>query len=173
MLRLFKIAIFFIGVVSIAQSKVGVADIDFVISQLPEMENVRSQMEEYANKLDADFNKKLVEYNTVRDSFEEEKENLDEEAMRTRLEELIEMEQDIQKFQQNGQKLMELKQQEYLQPLYQKVGVALNQVAERENFTLVQEIGQDVIYLDANYNLTLPILKELGIEISEEVLEEQ
>lgn len=173
MLRLFKIAIFFIGVVSFAQSKVGVADIDFVISQLPEMENVRSQMEEYANKLDADFNKKLVEYNTVRDSFEEEKENLDEEAMRTRLEELIEMEQDIQKFQQNGQKLMELKQQEYLQPLYQKVGVALNQVAERENFTLVQEIGQDVIYLDANYNLTLPILKELGIEISEEVLEEQ
>lgn len=171
-MRFLQLAVFFVGIVSFAQSKVGVVDIDFIITQLPEMEEVRDKMQNYADQLDVDFNKKLGEYNELRDAYEVEKENLSQESLREKQRELIEKENDIQKYQQNGAKLMEIKQQEYLQPLYRKVGIALDKVAAREKFTMVQEIGQSVVYLDSEYNLTIPVLNELGIEISEEDLQE-
>lgn len=170
-MRFLKIAILFIGVTSFAQGKVGVVDVDFILSQMPEMEEVRTKMGTYADQLDVDMNKKFAEYNTLRDSYEAEKDKLKGEDLQEKQRELMEKEQDIQKFQRNGAQLMEVQKQEYLRPLYQKIGNALNKIASQEKFTMVQELSQDIVFLDPEYNLTLPILNELGIELSEEDLE--
>ena len=44
------------------QTKVGTIDIDFVLSQMPEIVNVQKAVETYGKTLDADLTKKLEAY---------------------------------------------------------------------------------------------------------------
>lgn len=171
-MRFITLVALLIGITTFGQSKIGVVDVDFILTQLPEMEQVRTKMKDYADQLDADFGKKLGEYNDLRDAYEAKKDGLSEEDLQKEQRILIDKEIEIQKFQQNAGQLMEIQQQEYLRPLYQKIGVALNTVAEAGKYTLVQELSADIVYLDPEYNLTMSILNELGIEISEEEIQE-
>ena len=66
---------------------------------------------------------------------------------------------------------MEIKQQETLRPLYAKIGIALEKVAKAQGYTQVMQSTADVVYLDPNYDLTEPILKEMGITVNTEVKE--
>src|SRR5690554_3853166 len=111
-MKYLKIAIFFVGIASFAQSKTGVADIEYIVSQMPEMEEVQKEIQAYAIQLDTDFNVKLTEYNELQDAYEKDKDNLSAEDQKQRQMELMEKQNDIQKFQQNGLKLMEIKRQE-------------------------------------------------------------
>lgn len=171
-MKFLKIAILFIGLTSFAQGKVGAVDVEYIISQMPEMKKVQEQIETYAGQLDLDFNKKLGDYNDLRDVYEEAKDNLSQEELKKKQAELKEKESEIQKFQQNGARLLEIKQQEFLRPLYNKVGEALTKVAKAQDYTYITQIGQDMVYLDPNYDLTEHILNELGIEITEEEVKE-
>ena len=63
---------------------------------------------------------------------------------------------------------MELKQQEYLKPLYQKIGAALEKVAKEQGFTQVMQSTADMVYLDPDYDLTMPILTDMGITIPQD-----
>lgn len=171
-MRFLPFIVLLIGMTTFAQSKVGVIDVDFVLNQLPEMDQVRTKMKAYADQLDVDFGKKLGEYNELRDAYEAKKESLSKEDLQKEQKVLIDKEMEIQKFQQNAAQLIEIQQDEYLRPLYQKIGDALNKVAKAEKFTLVQELSADVVYLDPEYNITMSILDELGIELSEEVIQE-
>ena len=170
-MKYLKIAIFFVGIASFAQSKTGVADIEYIVSQMPEMEEVQKEIQAYAIQLDTDFNVKLTEYNELQDAYEKDKDNLSAEDQKQRQMELMENQNDIQKFQQNGLKLMEIKRQEVYRPLYRKVGEALNKVAEEQKFTYVTKVNQDMVYLAPNYDLTDAILTKMGIEITPETEE--
>ncbi|MGB3343940.1 MAG: OmpH family outer membrane protein [Aequorivita sp.] len=167
-MKFLKIAILLIGISSIAQSKVGAVDVDYILSQMPEMTTVQQQMELYGNQLDADLNKKVEEYKKLVEAYRTGEAKFSEEQKKEKQTELMELEQDIQKFQQNGVKLMDIKQQEYLKPLYQKIGNALEKIAKAQNYTQVMQTTADVVYLDPNYDLTVPILNELGILVPKE-----
>lgn len=167
-MKFLKIAILFIGISSLAQSKVGAVDVDYILSQMPEMTTVQQQMELYGNQLDADLNKKVEEYKKLVEAYRTGEAKFSEEQKKEKQTELMELEQDIQKFQQNGVKLMDIKQQEYLKPLYQKIGNALEKIAKAQNYTQVMQTTADVVYLDPNYDLTVPILNELGILVPKE-----
>lgn len=165
-MKFLKIAVLFIGLTSFAQGKVGAVDIDFILSKMPEMENVRTQLETYGKQLDIDLNKKVDEYKKLAEAYKKGEATFSAEEKKTKQTELLALDADIQKFQQNGAKLMEIKQQEYLQPLYKKIGEALDKVAKAQNYTQVMQTTTDMVYLDPNFDLTLPILAEMGIEIS-------
>ncbi len=167
-MKFLKIAVFFIGLTAFSQSKVGAVDVDYILSKMPEMETVRTQMETYGQQLDIDLNKKIVDYKKLAEAYKEKESSLTPEQKKEKQSELINLDSDIQKFQQNGAKLMEIKQKEYLQPLYKKIGLALEKVASEQGFTQVMQTNQDLVYLDPNYDLTVPILTELGISITVE-----
>lgn len=171
-MKFFKIAILFVGITSFAQGKVGAADIEYIVSQMPEMEQVQEQLQLYAGQLESDLNEKLVAYNELRDDYEKVKDNLGETALKEKQAELIEKENDIQKYQQNGGRLIELKQQEFMRPLYNKIVAALNKVAKAQKYTYITQITQDMVYLDPNFDLTEDILEELGITPSNPTEEE-
>ncbi|MAP79548.1 MAG: outer membrane chaperone Skp [Aequorivita sp.] len=167
-MKFLKIAIFFIGISAFAQSKVGSVDVEYIISKMPEMQTVISQMEAYGKELDVDLNKKVDAYKKLAEAYKAGEANFTPEEKKEKQAELLKLDADIQKFQQNGSKLMEIKRQESLKPLYTKIGVALDKVAKAQNYTQVMQINQDLVYLDPQYDLTVPILNELGIEITTE-----
>ncbi|WP_347374913.1 OmpH family outer membrane protein [Aequorivita sp. Q41] len=163
-----KIAVFFIGISTFAQGKVGAVDVDFILSKMPEMTTVQTQLETYGKQLDVDLSKKVAEYKALAEEYKTGEATFTVKQKKEKQDALINLETDIQKFQQNGAKLMEIKQQEYLQPLYKKIGEALDKLAKAGNYTQVLQTTPDMVYLDPNYDLTIPILTELGITITPE-----
>lgn len=167
-MKFLKIAVFFIGLSAFAQSKVGAVDIDYILSKMPEMTTVQTQLETYGKQLDVDLNKKVDEYKKLAEAYKAGETTFTPEVKKTKQTELLTLEADIQKFQQNGAKLMDIKQQEYLRPLYKKIGEALDKIAKSQNYTQVMQTTADMVFLDPSYDLTLPILTELGITIPAE-----
>ena len=81
---------------------------------------------------------------------------------------IITAENDLGKFQQNGTKLISIRRDALLAPLYQKIGVALGKVAKENAYTQVLQIDEYLVYLDNDFDLTMQVLKELGVEIESE-----
>lgn len=168
-MKFLKIAVFFIGLTAFAQGKVGGVDVDYILSNMPEMKNVQQQLEVYGSQLDLDLTKKVDAYKELAAKYTAGEATFTDEQKMEKQNALRILDSDIGKFQQNGAKLMELKQQEFLQPLYQKIGVALEKVAKAQGFTQVLQTTADVVYLDPDYDLTISILTEMGIPIPQQV----
>ncbi len=163
-----KIAVLFIGLSAFAQSKVGVVDVDYILANMPEMTSAQEQLSAYGAQLDLDLNKKIEEYKTLAETYQQGEAEFTIAQKKDKKTELINLESDIQKFQQNGAALMEIKQQEVLQPLYKKIQTALDKVAKAQAYTQVMQSSTDVVYLDPNFDLTDAILSEMGITIKTE-----
>lgn len=171
-MKFLKVAVFFIGLTAFAQGKVGAVDIDYIISNMPEMENVQEQLQVYGSQLDLDLTKKVDEYKALAAEYKAGEGSFSEEVKMEKQNALRTLDSDIGKFQQNGAKLMEIKQQEFLKPLYQKIGVALEKVAKAQGYTQVMQTTPDMVYIDPDYDLTISILTEMGIKIPEQKMEE-
>ncbi len=63
--------------------------------------------------------------------------------------------------------LIRIKEDELKRPLYQNIAQSLEKIAKAENYTQVLSLTDNntVIYIDPNFDLTLSILKDLGISI--------
>jgi outer membrane protein len=167
-MKFLKIAIFFIGITAFAQSKVGAVDVEYILSKMPELTAVKTNMENYGKQLDVDLNKKIEEYTKLVEDYKKNEATYTPEQKKEKQNAIVALDTDIQKFRQNGTKLMEIKQQQSLTPLYNKIGEALNKVAKEQNYTQVLQTTADMVFLDPNYDLTLSIIAELGITITEE-----
>lgn len=167
-MKFIKIAIFLISLSGFAQSKVGVVDVEFILSNMPEISSVNENLESYGKQLDVDLNKKVEEYKSLATAYQSGKDSFTDAERLEKQKALLALEDEVQKFQQNGAKLMDIKNTEYLQPLYKKIGDALEKVAKEQGFTQVMQSTVDVVYLDPAYDLTLPILLDMGITLKTE-----
>ncbi|HZW78296.1 MAG TPA: OmpH family outer membrane protein [Flavobacteriaceae bacterium] len=158
--------IFFITVSTVfGQSKVGAVDIEVILNNMPEMKQVEEKLHTYAGQLDLDFNKKMDGYKDAIEAYKKEEASYSDTQKREKQEALMAMESEIQKFQQNGAALLELKQQEYLRPLYAKIETALEKVAKAQKYTQIVQITPNMLFLDPAYDVTAALAKELGVTI--------
>lgn len=166
-MKFLQLTFLFLCITGFAQTKVGTIDVDFVISKMPELAGVQKQVEEYGKGLDADLQTKLTAYQSAIDNYKATEGGLTIAQKKTQQDSILAMETDIQKFQQNGNQLIILKQEEYLKPLYEKIGIALEKVAQEGQYTQVFTRNQDVVFVDNRFDLTISVLNELGIEYKE------
>lgn len=166
-MKMMKLLFLFVSISSFAQSKVGTVDIDFILSQMPELVTVQKQVEDYGKELDVDFKKNMDAYNLLINEYSENEATFSDTLKKVKQEAIITAENDLGKFQQNGTKLLNIRRDELLRPLYQKIGVSLGKVAKENAYTQVLQIDEYIVYLDNELDLTLQILKDLGIEVKE------
>ncbi|MBW2937587.1 OmpH family outer membrane protein [Aureisphaera sp. CAU 1614] len=169
MMKYLKLLALFICVTGFSQnSKVGTIDIDFILSKMPELANVQTQVQTYTKGLEADLQKKMKALKDGVAVYKQNETTYTLNQRKTKQDSLLAMENDIAKFQQNGNQLILIKQEEYMRPLYDKVGNALEKVAAAGEYTQVLLRDDSVVYVDNRFDLTLAVLKEMGIEIKEE-----
>ncbi|WP_255571275.1 OmpH family outer membrane protein [Halomarinibacterium sedimenti] len=168
-MKYLKLLALFICVTGFSQnSKVGTIDIDFILSKMPELANVQTQVQTYTKGLEADLQKKMKALKDGVAVYKQNETTYTLNQRKTKQDSLLAMENDIAKFQQNGNQLILIKQEEYMRPLYDKVGNALEKVAAAGEYTQVLLRDDSVVYVDNRFDLTLAVLKEMGIEIKEE-----
>ena len=156
---------FLISLSAFAQSKVGTIDSDLVISSLDETKQVQKDLQAYGADLDRQFKELVTKYQTAVEDYQKVEATASEEDKKKKQEALVEMEQDIQRFRQNSQGLIQIKQNELMQPLYQKVGQALDAVAREQNFSQVLTLNAGVAYFDPAMDITEAVAKKLGVTL--------
>ncbi len=150
-----------------ASTKIGYADVDYIFSQMPEAKQIEADLKslqtQLKNQIDtryADFQKKLADYqaniNTMLD------------AVRVNTErELQQMQQNIEKLQQDAQTNIQNKQTQLMDPVYKKVGKAIEDTAKENGFTFVlsQQLGglDVILYADESMDISDLVLKKLGV----------
>lgn len=152
-----------------AAQKIGYADVDYIFSQMPDSKQIdtdlKSLQTQLKNQIDAkyqEFQKKLNEYNQALQA------GTMPDAVRNNTErELQQLQANIEKLQQDAQTNLQTKQTQLMQPVYKKVGDAINAVAKENGYTYIlsQQIGgiDVVLYGDDNLDISDLVLKKLGV----------
>lgn len=171
-MKLIRITFLLLCTIGFAQTeggtKVGTIDIDYILSQMPEITDVAKQVEDYGKGLDADMQKKLDDYQALVKDYQDTEATLTIAQRKVKQDTIVARENDINRFQQNGQRLIALQREQFLQPLYKKIGDALEKLAKAQGYTQVLQRDATLVYIDNRFDLTLPVLKEMGIEPKEE-----
>ncbi|NCT17599.1 MAG: outer membrane chaperone Skp [Flavobacteriaceae bacterium CG_4_8_14_3_um_filter_34_10] len=155
------------SITGFSQSKVGTVDVDYILSKMPELTKVSDALKEYGTGLDTQFKDKMASYQAKLDGYNNSINTFTEAQTKEKQEEIYALEQEITKFQQNAVQLIRIKEDELKRPLYQKIAQSLEKLAKAENYTQVLSLSDSntVIYLDPSLDLTLSILKDLGISV--------
>lgn len=157
------------ALVSHAQTtpKIGYADVDYIFSQMPEAKQIEADLKslqtQLKNQIDSkyqEFQKKVADYqanlNTMLD------------AVRVNTErELKQMQDNIEKLQQDAQTTIQTKQTQMMDPVYKKVGKAIEDTAKENGYTVIlnQQIGglDVILYGDEKMDISDLVLKKMGI----------
>jgi len=169
-MKIVKLIVLLICVNSFAQddvptTKVGTVDVDYILSLMPELAGVQQQVDAYGATLKAQLDQKIAAYQTYVDNSTATVGTMTIKQKEEVGDSIQALELDINQFQQNASKLAGLKQEEFLQPLYEKIGNSLQKVAEEQGYTQVLMRDNRVVFIDNRLDLTLSILADLGIEV--------
>lgn len=150
-----------------ASTKIGYADVDYIFSQMPESKQIDSELKslqtQLKNQIDTkyqEFQKKFQEYNqNINNMIDAVKANTERE--------LQQMQQNIEKLQQDAQTTVQNKQTQLMEPVFTKVGKAIEDVAKENgySFILSQQIGglDVILYGDEKMDVSDLVLKKLGV----------
>lgn len=148
-------------------SKIGFADVDYIFSQMPEAKQIETELKstetQLRNQIDArvqEFQKKLADYqanlNTMLDAVRQNTER-----------ELTQLQENLQKLQQDAQTTIDNKRSQLMEPVFRKVGKAIEDVAKENgySFILTQQIGglDVILYADEKNDVSDLVLKKLGV----------
>jgi outer membrane protein len=158
---------FFVGFQIFAQSKVGTIDVDYIISKMPELEQVSDAVKVYSSDLDNQLQIKITKYQSLIKVYQENEATYNDVDKKAKQDEIITLENEIKQFQQNSNSMVQLKQNELLSPLYQKIGEAMNTVAAEGQFTQVFTIDNSIAYLDPNFDITITVMEIMGLPIED------
>ena len=150
-----------------ASSKIGFADVDYIFSQMPEAKQIETELNstqaQLKNQIDTkvqEFQKKLGDYqanlNTMLDAVRQNTER-----------ELTMLQENLQKLQQDAQTTIDNKRNQLMEPVYKKVGKAIEDVAKENGYTFIlnQQIGglDVILYGDEKNDVSDLVLKKLGV----------
>ncbi len=150
-----------------ASTKIGYADVDYIFNQMPESKQIDSELKslqtQLKNQIDTkyqEFQKKFQEYNqNINNMIDAVKANTERE--------LQQMQQNIEKLQQDAQTTVQNKQNQLMEPVFTKVGKAIEEVAKENgySFILSQQIGglDVILYGDEKMDVSDLVLKKLGV----------
>ncbi len=170
-MRIHIFLLLFISLTVSAQNpatKVGTIDIDYILSQMPEITTVQKNVETYGKSLDSDLSKKLQAYQALVEEYQANDITYTINQRKVMQDSIFNVEADIDQFRNNATKLITIKRDEELTPLYEKIGKSLEKVAKALGYTQVLERNSSLVYIDNQFDITIEVLKDMGIEVQEE-----
>jgi len=159
------ITILFIGFSTHAQNKVGTVDSDYIMARMPQLKTVQERISKYGAKLDSIRKDKIAQYDAKAKAYNDAVKTLSEADKKTKYDEIAKMNQEILKFRQNASQMMQLRREEYLRPLYKKIGDVVAQVAKEKGYSqILTSNGNQFAYFDPKHDITKLVLEKMGIK---------
>jgi outer membrane protein len=167
-LKIFAVAFLLTSVLAAGQTKVGSIDSELIIGLMPETKVVLKRLSDYAAKLDSSYQIKVKEYQDKVGAFRKLG-DVSNNFKKIKLDEISELEKGLQTSQDNGNKLIQLKRQELMRPLYKKLRGVIEQVSKAGGYTqILTTTGNEFAYIDEQYDITKLVMDKLGIKLPEQ-----
>ena len=150
-----------------AQLKIGYTNAEYLLGLLPEAKQIEADLTAYEKQLQnqlqakyAALQQKIADYQANESSYNDliksDKQN-----------EITSLQQSLQKFQANAEQSMMKKRNDLLEPAVEKIGNAIKEVSEENNYTHVFSAGSPgfdvLLYAREEDDISNLILKKLGV----------
>lgn len=148
--------------------KIGYAEWDYIFSQMPEYKQIDNELKTHGDQLQAQLQAKYKEYETKLKAYQAGAATMLDAVRKDKEAELAQLQENIQKFQQDAQASLQKKQTDLMEPVFGKVGKAIEEVAKENGYSFIinpQLVGGGdiLLYNDEKYNISALVLKKLGI----------
>lgn len=147
--------------------KLGYTNADYILSLLPEAKQIDAELKAYEKQLQNQIQAKYQDLQAKVADYEKNVASYDELIRADKEQEIQALQQSIQKFSQDAEVSMNKKRNQLLQPAYEKIGNAIEQVAKENNYTHIFSAGTPgfdvLLYAREEDDVSNLILKKLGI----------
>lgn len=166
-LRLLTIALLFTSLFATGQTKIGTIDSELIVGLMPEIKTVMNRLGDYAKKLDSSYQIKVKEYQDKVAAFQKLG-DVSDNFKKIKVDEIAELERGLQTSQDNGNKLIQLKRNELMRPLYKRLREVIGEIAKANGYTqILTTTGNEFAYLDEKFDITQMVMDKLGLKIPE------
>jgi outer membrane protein len=164
----FILTFFTAGAFAQDAQKLGYADWELIFSQMPEAKQVENALKVHSDQLRAQLDAKYKEYEAKLKAYQEGGAKMLDAVRRDKETELTQLQESMQKFQQDAQTSLQKKQSDLMAPVFDKVGKAIDAVAKENGYSYVftaKTLGGDdvLLYSDDKYNVSTLVLKKMGV----------
>jgi outer membrane protein len=148
--------------------KIGYADWGYIFSQMPEYKQIDSELKAHKAQLESQMEAKNKDFQAKYEAFTKLPATTPDAIRADKTRELEALQESIQKFTQDAQTSMQAKQSALMDPIFAKVGKAIEETAKENGFAFIINPqllqGEDVLlYSDEKYNISEMVLKKLGV----------
>lgn len=154
-------AVLFLGLAMSAQAEVriGFVNAQRVINDSPQAVKAKKKLEKEFEKRDQDLSRLAKQLQTMQEGLEKNAPTMAETERRNKEREFNELSREFQRKQREFREDLNLRQNEEMASIYERVNKVIKQVAEAEKFDL---IVQEVVYASPKIDITDKVIKSLG-----------
>jgi outer membrane protein len=173
MKRILLLAFLMAGYFAHAQSpdttadRVGYANVDYIISQLPDMKAIEADIKSTQTQLRNQLQAKSQELEKQYAAFNANAKDMADTVRVNRQRDLEEAMAEFEQMQQDAQRTLENKQKLYMAPLYLKVNSAIREVARENGYSVIltQTLGdyEFLLYNQTQADISDLVLKKFGV----------
>jgi len=156
--------------------KIGTANVEYILSNMPETKKIESDLQAYEKQLRTQLESKGAEYQRKLDEYQKGVQSgmMPAAVIADKEKELMTMQQSIQEFERTAQQDLESKSLSMLEPVLAKVQASIDKVAAAHDYTYIisthVDYGGTAIILysknkEAN-DISSLVLKDLGIVLA-------
>jgi len=147
-----------------AQShKIGIVDSQKVLSEMPEMKSMQSELDNLAKKYEDTLVQLQKEFQTKYQDFVKEQETMVESIKSRKQQELEDLSKRIQDLNNVAQQDMQKKQVELFAPIQTKLREAINKVGNDGGFTYIMDASQMLYVGNGSEDVTSLVKSKLGL----------
>ena len=144
--------------------KFGVINTESLIEGLPEMTEVKSQLDTSTKKYEEEFKNLQTEMEKKYGEFQKMDENTPQTIKDRRVQEIQELDQKIQQFRQTATQDLQRQQAQLMQPIQEKVMNAIKSVGTENGFTMIFPEGVPAFVSTDVQDVTALVKAKLGVK---------
>jgi outer membrane protein len=144
-------------------TKIGYANVEEILSKMPERTAMQKELETYGQKLQEQFASKETEYNTKLQAYQKGAATMDKVVREDKERELVNLEQGIQKFQYDAQMSLREKEQSLIQPVLVRIENAIKEVAKENGYLYILS-EQAILEGPDSGSINNLVFKKLGVD---------
>ena len=143
--------------------KIGHVNIPELVQNHSSTDSIQKVLETETKEMEKIYGEMIGEHEAKLKTFEKEQAGYSEFVKKTKQEELVEIAQKIQTYNQNAQQQLQKRNMELVQPIYEKINAAIKRVADRDGFTYILDISNGTVAYTSpeSINITALVKKEL------------
>ena len=148
--------------------KIGYAETEYILSQMPDFKKIESELRTHGEQLQNQIKAKYDDIQAKMKAFQGLPPTTPDAIKADKEREILSLQENYQKFQQDAQSSFQKKQGDLMDPLYKKIGAAITEVAKENGYTFVinpavANGGDVLLYSDEKFNISDLVLKKLGV----------